>query len=142
MDHVAILKKSFHFLPRILSSEKTIESRWYFSRRVPWDRVSKGDWVYFKNTGEPLTVKAKIQRVEQYEITPDKAWEILKLKRKMIGISSDGLIDFYERVKYKKYCILVYLETAQSIQPVAITKDGFGSMTAWMTVSDINTLIQ
>ena len=58
MDHVATMRKSWEFLPKILSGEKTIESRWLKNKSVPWGRVCIGDTIYFKNTGEPVTAKA------------------------------------------------------------------------------------
>jgi len=42
MDHVAIMKRSWGLIPKILSGEKTIESRWYKKRIPPWNRISKG----------------------------------------------------------------------------------------------------
>lgn len=66
MDHVAIMRKSWGLLPKILSGEKTIESRWYMARYAPWNRIEKGDIVYFKNSGEPVTVKAEVSKVMQF----------------------------------------------------------------------------
>ncbi|MEI7477466.1 MAG: hypothetical protein WCJ81_02865 [bacterium] len=39
MDHVAIMKKSRKLIPKIVSGEKTIESRWYQTKRAPWNTV-------------------------------------------------------------------------------------------------------
>jgi ASC-1-like (ASCH) protein len=48
MDHLAILSKEKNFLGRILSGEKTIESRWYRNRKPPFKTIAPGDTVYFK----------------------------------------------------------------------------------------------
>ncbi len=68
MYHVAIMKKSWGLIPKILSGEKTIESRWYKTKRTPWDKVKPGDTVYFKNSGEPVTAKAQVSKVLQFQI--------------------------------------------------------------------------
>jgi ASC-1-like (ASCH) protein len=72
MDHVAILKKSSvskgdDLLGDIISGAKTIESRWYVNRIAPWDRIEKGDTVYFKESGFRVTARAKVSRIIQYE---------------------------------------------------------------------------
>ncbi|MBI1972386.1 ASCH domain-containing protein, partial [Candidatus Woesearchaeota archaeon] len=44
MDHLAILKKKW--LEKILSGEKTIESRWYKQKITPYQKIAKGDTAY------------------------------------------------------------------------------------------------
>ena len=59
MDHLAILAKKRNLLPKIISGEKTIESRWYKFKKTPYNNISIGDTVYFKDSGEPANVKAR-----------------------------------------------------------------------------------
>jgi len=40
MDHVAILSKKYELLDKIISGEKTIESRWYVNRIAPWNKMT------------------------------------------------------------------------------------------------------
>jgi len=42
MQYIAIMKKSWGLLPKILTGEKKIESRWYNNRYSPWDKIKKG----------------------------------------------------------------------------------------------------
>lgn len=42
MDHVAILRKDWKLLPKILSGEKTIESRWYQTKRGSYNKIKEG----------------------------------------------------------------------------------------------------
>lgn len=80
MDHVAIMKKSWGFLPVILSGEKTIESRWYLNRAVPWGRINAGDRVYFKDSGQPVSAVAHVAKVLQFEnVTPRRIRDILSV---------------------------------------------------------------
>jgi hypothetical protein len=82
------MKKSLNMLPKILSGEKTIESRWYRSKRAPWDRIKKGDRVYFKNSGEAVRVKALVSDVLQFVITDSAdARAIIKKYGKQICLS-------------------------------------------------------
>ena len=67
MDHVAIMNKSWGLIPKILSGSKTIESRWYKTKRTPWDKIAKGDTVYFKNSGEQVVeVRSDIHRIDWF----------------------------------------------------------------------------
>jgi len=63
MQHLAFMKKSLGFLEKIISGNKTIESRWYKNRKTPWDRIQKWDIVYFKNSWERVNLKAKVSKV-------------------------------------------------------------------------------
>ncbi|MBI5331957.1 MAG: hypothetical protein HZB65_00120 [Candidatus Aenigmarchaeota archaeon] len=101
MHHIAIMKKSWHLVEKIISSEKTIESRWYMNKHDPWGKAKSGDMIYFKNSGEPVTAKARATNILQFEeLTPDKIKHILNEYHKELGI--DDIEDFYVSVKNKK----------------------------------------
>ena len=139
MDHVAIMKKSWQLLPKILSGEKTIESRWYKTKRIPWNRINTGDTVYFKNSGEPVTVQTAVQKVLQFEnLNGDKVSDILDKYGGADGITPERIPDYYDLFKAKKYCLLIFLKNPQSIKPFNINKKGFGAMSAWLTVDNID----
>lgn len=138
MEHVAIMKKSWGLLPKILSGEKKIESRWYLTKHAPWGRIQAGDIVYFKNSGEPVTLKATVNRVLQFEnLTPAKIHEILRTYGKEDGIERGETKKFFDLSKSKKYCILTFLSNVQKVPPFNINKSGFGAMSAWITVSSL-----
>jgi ASC-1-like (ASCH) protein len=138
MEHLAILKKQWKLVDKITSGRKTIESRWYMSKRIPWGKVNKGDVIYFKESGEPVTIKAKVERVEEYILTPEKVEQIFISSGDKIGIEENQIGEFINRFKNKKYCILVYFEQPKRIVPFNINKEGYGIMAAWITVSDID----
>ena len=100
MDHIAILKKSWGLLEKVLSGEKTIESRWYKTKHIPWNRIRAGDTLYFQNAGEPVYVKSKVKKVIQIaHLTPEKTKKIcikslIKSKRKLNSILFPALIRF------------------------------------------------
>lgn len=137
MEHIAILKKSWNLSEKILDGRKTIESRWYCARYPPWGRIKTGEAIYFKDSGEPVTIKAEVKKVLQFELSPEKVREIL------VEFGGEGHIcaaDFNEtlkRNKNKKYCILVFLANPRAVQPFEIDKRGFGLMSAWLCVDDV-----
>lgn len=139
MQHVAIMKKPWGFLPKIVSGDKTIESRWYMNRAAPWGRIDAGDTVYFKNSGELVTVRAKVEKLLSYEnLTSRKVKEILDEWGKADGLDADQIPEYYEVFKNKKYCLLIFLKDVEKIKPFNIDKSGFGSQAAWLCADNID----
>ncbi len=139
MEHVTIMKKSWGLTQKILSGKKSIESRWYKSKYAPWDNIKPGETIYFKDAGEPVTIKAEVKKVMQFShITPEKVKEILYKYGEADGLESDAIPVFVERFRDKKYCLLIFLKNPQKIAPFAIDKSGFGAMAAWIAVDNIN----
>lgn len=135
MDHVAIMTPGWKMIPRILDGEKTIESRWYQTRRAPWGKIEKGDRVFFKDSGKAITVMARVKRVWQFEIHDLNEAEkiVAEFGGRICLVDSD--VGSWPRVP--KYCVLVELQDPASITPFAIDKRGFGAGTAWMTMDSI-----
>jgi len=139
MDHVAIIRKSWKLLPKILSGEKKIESRWYKFKVCPWNRIKAGEVVYFKDSGEPVTIKTEVEKVLQFDnLTPQKVKEILDEYGDADGLCKEDIPKYCERFKDKKYCLLIFLKNPQKIQPFNINKKGFGLMAAWICTEEIN----
>lgn len=138
MDHVAIMNPSWKLIPKILSGEKTIESRWYQTRRAPWKKVQKGDRIFFKDSGKMITATATIAHVECIELSSKEDVEsvITKYGKQICLVQTD--IRLWG--KLPKYCILVWLKEPKSIHPFSITKAGFGSGVAWISVKNIDTI--
>lgn len=138
MDHVAIMKKSWGLTQKILSGQKKIESRWYKSKYAPWGKIEKNDVVYFKDSGEPVTIKAEVDKVVSFSgLTPKKVSEILNEYGNDDGIEKTKIKDFFELFKNKNYCLLIFLKNPKKIEPFEIDKTGFGMMSAWLSVENI-----
>jgi len=141
MDHLAVMKKSWSFTQKILDGEKTIESRWYKTRRAPWGRIKKDDTIYFKNSGKPVTIKAIVSSaIEFEELTPKRVKKILSKYWGDLGISKNEVSSFYKRFKNKRYCILIFLNNPEKVTPFKINKKGFGAMASWICIEDIKRL--
>lgn len=139
MDHIAIMKKRWGLLEKILSGEKTIESRWYKTRRAPWGQIKPGDTVWFKNSGEPVTVRAVVKKILEFEdLTPEKVREILDKYGEADGVTHEQIPHYYDLFKNKKYCMPIFLKGIQKVKPFNIDKSGFGAMAAWISVDKIN----
>ena len=139
MDHVAIMKKSWRLTQKILSGEKKIESRWYLNKHTPWGKIKEGETVYFKDSGEPVTIKAEVEKVLQFsDLIPERVEEILNKYAEDDGIEKRYIQSFYERFKDKKYCLLIFLKNPQKIKPFGIGKKGFGMMSAWISLEEVN----
>lgn len=157
MDHVAIMCKSWGLLEKIITGEKTAESRWYKTPRPPWNKIKEGDTLWFKNTGEPVTVKARVTKVMQFDnLTPEKTREILEkygendlgvnhkyqipnnksqTSTKLLSPKHQTEIDDY--FKGKRYCVIAFFNQVEKVIPFNIDKTGFGAMSAWICVENI-----
>ena len=139
--HIAVMRKSWGLTQKILSGEKTIESRWYVNRYRPWGDINRGDIVYFKDSGEPVRIQATVDKVIQIEdLTPKKIREILNQYAKAdgLGVNKENIASYFELFKNKKYCLLIFLSNPKEIEPFEIDKSGFGSMATWLTVDNLD----
>ena len=134
MDHLAILSKEGKLLGKILSGEKTIESRWYKSKKTPYQNIAAGEVVYFKESGAPVTARARVATVLFFDkLDEDKMRTIFQ----EYGVGLGVQISYMEKMKDKKFCTLVFLEKVERITPFQVDKKGFGLMAAWITVDKI-----
>jgi len=134
MQHLAILSKKLDLLNKILMKEKTIESRWYKFKKPPFNAIKENELVYFKESGMPVTAKAIVEKILFFEnLNKDKIKEILLEYGKQIGVD----ISYFEEIKDKKFCILTFLKEPEKIIPFEINKTGYGNMSAWITMNNI-----
>lgn len=139
MHHLAILNPSWKLLDKIINRQKTIESRRYKTRRDPWNKIQAGDTVFFKDAGKPVTLKAQVSKVIQYDhLTDPQRADIVEQYGGIGKICFKGIPqDVVERTKEKTYCILVFLDHPESIKPFEIDKTWYGNACAWICIDDI-----
>lgn len=140
VEHVAILAKKRKLLAKILSGEKTIESRWYVSKTAPWDRIRAGEIVYFKESGDSVSIKAEVAKVLQFYLPDTDVSKLLGDYGKDIAIPKNEFAWWVEWCKQRKYCILIFLKNVEQIEPFDIDKSGFGLMSAWICVGDVKSI--
>ena len=133
------MRKSWGLNDKILSGEKKIESRWYKTKYKPWDKIKAGETIYFKNSGEPVYIKSIVEQVIQFsDLNSKKVKEILNKYGKDDGIENSGIEKFYKMFKDKQYCILIFLNRPEKIKPFLINKKGFGAMSSWIIIDNVN----
>jgi len=138
MDHVAIMMRKPNLIPKIISGEKTIESRWYLSRKAPWGKVKRGDTIYFKISGGEILASAEVSKVAQYEyLSNQRAREIIRTYAEKVGFKKNKISKYYKAYANKKFCILIFLKNPKQIEPFKIDKTGFGISSAWFCVDNI-----
>lgn len=139
MEHIAIMRKSWGLTDKILTGQKKIESRWYKVRYKPWNSITKGEVVYFKDSGAPVRIRAEVDKVVQFQdLIPRQVKEILDMYGKDDGIEKEDITEFFKRFKDKQYCILIFLKNPIKVKPFEIDKTGFGAMSAWITIPDVS----
>lgn len=137
MEHLAILTKKGKLLAKILSGEKTIESRWYKFKKTPYQNIFVNDIIYFKESGNPVTAKAKVSKVLFFdELNEKKIKNILKEYGERICVP----MSYAEKLEGKNVCTLIFINEVQSVKQFDIDKTDYGLMTAWITVEDINSI--
>lgn len=139
MEHIAIMKKSWGLTEKILTGEKTVESRWYKSKYTPWGRIKSGDTIYFKDSSEPITIKARVIKVLQFDNLDSKKIGQILTKYGKADLGTNHIMpEIREYTHGKNYCILVFFNNVKKIGPFYINKTGFGSMSAWIIIDNIN----
>ena len=140
MDHLAIMNPKWHLIEKILAGEKTIESRWYAHKIAPWNKITVGDTVYFKNSGKMVTAKATVQKFIQQELTSrNTAEELVRTYAEQICFNSESLINL-SWLEKKRYAMLIFISNPELVTPFAINKTGFGSACAWISIKSIKPL--
>lgn len=106
---------------------------------IPWNKIKKGDVVYFKNSGEPVIAKAIVDKVFQFEdLNLQKTKRIIKDFGDKIKFVGSNNPNFPEWFTGKNYAILIFLKNPERIKPFNINKKGYGSLSAWITIEDIS----
>lgn len=135
------MKKEWGLVDKILNGEKILETRWYKNKYAPWDKIKKGDPIYFKDSGEMVSIKAVVVKVEQYKIENEKQRKdiIRKVWKNDLGENSNkNILENYS--KGKKYCIIIWFNKVEKIKPFKINKRGFGNMASWICINNINNI--
>lgn len=141
MDHLAIMNK--RFINKLLSGEKTIESRWSKFKRIPFRKVAKGDTIYFKISSGPVLAKANATKINFYhrDLDIESINEFVSKNYKKLGLNNKNeTIQYLEQNKEKKYGTFITLSKIENINPFNVSKKGHGIRSSWIIVPDINFL--
>lgn len=135
VDNIVFLNKKFKGLEKIIQGEKTAESRWAKGRKFPHGKVNKGDRLFFKSTGEPITATAEVIDVLNFnKLEKDEIQEIIQKYNDKICMCEEEIALALQ----KKCGFIVFFDGVKKIEPIEIDKSGFSSMADWIIVEDIN----
>ncbi|MGJ8635438.1 MAG: hypothetical protein ACSHX5_01145 [Phycisphaerales bacterium] len=92
------------YIAPLLSGTKSLESRLGQDRRAPFGKVSPGDIVYIKPTGQRVVAKAIVHRVDEFEdLNPD---DIINL-REIYDDRIMGGDQYWESKSNSRYATLI-----------------------------------
>lgn len=116
-SHLVILKKPY--IQAILAGTKSIESRFMKVRCAPYEKVSTGDRLFFKESSSKVCATGKAGKVMHLkDLTGPK---IMQLKRKYNRrICGDDL--YWEQKKDCSSGVLIWLKDVKAIEPIRINK--------------------
>ncbi len=108
------------------------------TKHTPWDKIKAGDTIYFKDSGAPVTVRARVAKVLQFaNLTSEKTEQILaEYGRADLG-TSHIMPEIQEYITGKNYAIFVFLKNPEKVEPFDIDKSGFGAMVAWIVLDNV-----
>jgi hypothetical protein len=139
MDHVVYVDFKAKELQRLLAGEKTMIIRGANGRKLPYDRVHKGDCLYLINNNAEGLAKAKatVKEVTQtHKMVPEESAQTLDMYQPNLQLTQAQI----KRWSGKKYLIFIELEAIEEITPFEIDKSNYGNMDDWLPVEDINTV--
>ena len=141
MDHVVIMKKEWELLPKIITGVKKVESRWYKLKTAHWNKVKKGDHLYFKDSGCPVSVKAKVSDIKPFLIENNKHGLEIMQNYAFLDLGENKIPVSVRKYMYnKKYAIFVFFTDIEKIKPFEIDKTGYGIRSAWLCVKKIGSI--
>jgi len=128
--HLVILKKQY--LDKILDGTKTIESRLTKGKYPPFDCVSTGDVLFFKESAGLVVAKAKAAAVKQFSnLTPQAIAKLKTEYNDRIG----GEDEYWQMKADSRYAVLVKLKNVEIIPPRRIHKNDWR---AWVVLKKPN----
>lgn len=127
-SHLVILKKPY--VRAILAGRKSIESRFMKIRRAPYEKVSAGDRLFFKESSGKVCAVGRAGKVVNFkDLTSGR---IMQIKRKHNGrICGDDL--YWEQKAESRWGVLIWLKDVRAIEPIRIDKKDWR---AWVVLTE------
>ncbi len=133
MEHLAIMSKGY--IEKILSGEKSIESRFSVNRISPFGKIKAGEKVYLKETGKPVSASFEVESVLFFsDLDKGKITEI----RAKYGNQICAEEDFWQIKQQARYATLIFVKNPKRVKPFKVEKS---NRSAFMSVSSIKELM-
>lgn len=127
MKHLVIVAKEY--MEAILKGDKKIECRLMSWRCVPYDRVERGDKLFFKVVSGPVRAVAKVSEVRKWDNLTTKG---IRELRRQYNQEILGTERYWRSKARAKYAVLVWLTNVKEIASRAINKK---DRSAWVILS-------
>ena len=114
--HLAIFSEPF--LSKVISGEKTVESRFSRNRCAPYGEIDDGDIILLKEVAGPICGLALARRIWCYDL----ATEPIERIRDRFGWSIGADEEFWASRAEAAYATLIELDAPVSISPVFCEK--------------------
>lgn len=116
---------------KILTGQKTIESRFSKNKITPFYNIKKGEVVFLKESGGDILASFMVENVVFFDkLDKEKVMNIKEKYNEYINAP----LDFWISKKNSKYATLIFIKNPQKIQPISITKK---NRQAFVTCSSI-----
>jgi ASC-1-like (ASCH) protein len=126
--HLAILKKSY--LNAVITSRKTIESRFTKTRRPPFGQINTGDKIFFKQSSGPVCATAIVSKVKEFS---DLTTQRISHLREKYNSRILGANQYWQSKADCRYAVLIWLMDVQPIEPILIDKKDWR---AWIILTE------
>lgn len=125
--HVAIIDDSA--ARHLLSGRKRIETRFYRSRRPPFDRIDVGDRIYFKRAGGNIigTTRARIIR-QFHELTPRRIDQLRHTHNRCVCAPAH----YWRARRHCRYGVLIWIEPLELAPRHIVVPRQYGG--AWISL--------
>jgi len=141
MDHVVYLDFKARELENLSKGTKTMIIRGASGRKLPYDRVNRGDILYFiENKGDGL-VKAKsvVENVfNSKTLTKEESLKIIEANQPQLMLN-DGLL---KRFGGKRYLVLISISGFKELNPFKIDRSVYTNMDDWLPVENIESVMR
>lgn len=129
MEHLAIMTRGY--IEKILSLEKTIESRFSKNKIAPYGKICVGEQVFMKEVGKEVSAVFEVENVIFFDcLTEEKICEI----RNQYGKEICADEEFWDSKKDAKYATLIFIKDPRSVIPFKIYKN---DRSAFKTVESV-----
>jgi ASC-1-like (ASCH) protein len=118
------------FLSLIFEEKKTIESRFSKNKISPFNKAQKGDIVFLKKSGGPISGFFIVKNIHYYETPSNEELNHIK-KEYSEGICVNAVNDFWEKRIAARYISLLEIECTKRLKPFLIDKK---DRLAWIVV--------
>ncbi len=129
MIHIAVLLKPY--LDAILEGRKTVECRLTRQPRTPYDRIERGDRIFFKQSCGPYRATAIADHVQfECDLTPSRIRQIRRDYDELLC----GNAEYWRLKRDSRYCTLIWLKDVRATETGPAIRRLQGA--AWLTMAD------